>query len=149
MLYNNKKYLSILKRVHLISGILVLLAMTVFILLEQFKLVILLGSIFILSLVFIRALNLNFIRFQLENNRIIIRYYSLYAVDRSYESIEFPVASLRQAKVKKYFFGHKWDLFLIVQLKQGIATYPVVCLSAIPSRERVKIVELLKSCVAK
>ncbi len=123
--------------------------MTVFILLEQFKVVIILGSFFILSLVFIRTLNFNFVRFQLENSKIIIRYYSLYAVERSYESIEFPVASLRQVKTKKYFFGLKLDLFLTVKLKQGIATYPVVCLSAVPLGERRKMVEAIENLLVR
>lgn len=127
----------------MISGVLFLLAMTVAILLEQFILVLVLGSIFIFSLILIRVLNFNFVRFQLENGRITIRYYSLYAVERNYESIEFPVGSLRYTKVKKYLFGLKWDLYLTVKLKQGIATYPAVCLSAIPKAERKKILDAI------
>ncbi len=127
----------------MISGVLFLLAITAAILLEQFILVLVLSGIFIFSLVLIRVLNFNFVRFQLENGRIIIRYYSLYAVERNYESIEFPVASLRYVKVKKYLFGLKWDLHLTVKLKQGIATYPAVCLSAIPKGERKKILDAI------
>lgn len=127
----------------MISGILLLIAMTAAIMLEKFILVLILGGVFIFALVLIRVMNFNFVRFQLENGKIIIRYYSLYAVERNYESIEFPVASLRHAKVKKYLFGLKWDLHLTVKLKQGIAIYPAVCLSAIPKGERRKIVDAI------
>jgi hypothetical protein len=51
---------------------------------------------------------------------------------------------LRQVKVKKYLFGLKWDLHLTVKLKQGMASYPAICLSAVPFKERRKIVETLK-----
>ena len=76
-----------------------------------------------------------------------IRFYSLFAVDRDYESIEFPVASLRRVLVKKYLLGLKWDLHLFVKLKQGMASYPPICLSAIPFGERKKIVELMNSLI--
>jgi hypothetical protein len=84
------------------------------------------------------------VRFQLENNKVQIRYYALFSVDRSYESVEFPTVSLRQVKVKKYLFGLKWDLHLTVKLKQGMASYPAICLSAIPFGERKNIVEELR-----
>lgn len=148
MVYNNKKYLSFLKRIQLVAGVVLLLAITTAILLENFLLVAYLASGLVLLLVFMRLLNHNFVRLQLENGKLLIRYYPLYSVDRSYESVELPVVSLRYVVVKKYFFGLKWDLHLTVKLKEGLASYPPICLSAIPSLEREKIVALLKSFVA-
>ena len=137
-----------LKQIQLISGVLILIAISVTIWLEQYRMVVILGILLLLMTILARALNYNFVRIQIENGKLIIRHYALYSVDREYESIEFPIASLRHAKVKKYFFGLKWDLHLTVKLKQGLASYPPVCLSAIPSGDRKKIVntisELLK-----
>jgi hypothetical protein len=147
MLYNNKKFLSLLKKIQLFSGISLLLAMTAAILLEHFVLVFYLGVVLMLMLILTRVLNFNFVRFQLENEKLIIRYYSLYSVDRNYESIEFPVHSLRKVIVKKYLFGLKWDLRLTVKLKQGMADYPAVCLSAVPFEERQKIVKEIRELV--
>ncbi len=147
MLYNNKKFLSLLKKIQLFSGISLLLAMTAAILLEHFVLVFYLGVVLMLMLILTRVLNFNFVRFQLENEKLIIRYYSLYSVDRNYESIEFPVHSLRKVIVKKYLFGLKWDLRLTVKLKQGMADYPSVCLSAVPFEERQKIVKEIRELV--
>ncbi len=145
MLYNNKKYLSLLKKILMILGLILLSSMTATIFLQQFEILFILAIILVAALVLIRILNLSFVRIQHENNKLMIRFYSLFAVDRNYESIEFPVASLRRVKVKKYLFGLKWDLHLFVKLKQGMASYPPICLSAIPFGDRKKLVELLSS----
>ena len=110
-------------------------------------LVIILGAVLLLMSLLTRILNFNFVGIQIENEKIIIRYYALYAVDRSYESIEFPVGALRNVKVKKYLFGLKWDLHLDVKLKQGMASFPAVCLSAIPFRDRRELVDELKGLI--
>ena len=147
MIYNNKKTLSFLKKWLLFSGLALLFAMTVVIFLQQFEILFGLAALLIVMLVFNRILNFSFMRIQLENNFVIIRYYSLFAFERDYQSIEFPVASLRQVVVKKYLFGLKWDLHLTVKLKQGLASYPPVCLSAVPFSDREKLVELMNSLI--
>jgi hypothetical protein len=143
MLYNNKNYLKFLKNSLMISGLILLLSMVAFIYLEQFEIVLALSILLIAALVLNRILNFNFVRFQLEKNNLMIRYYPLFSVDRNYEAIELPIASLRQVKVKKYLFGLKWDLHLTVKLKQGMASYPAICLSAVPFKERRILVEEL------
>ena len=147
MIYNNKKTLSFLKKWLLFSGLALLFAMTVVIFLQQFEILFSLAALLIVMLIFNRMLNFSFMRIQLENNFVIIRYYSLFAFERDYQSIEFPVASLRQVVVKKYLFGLKWDLHLIVKLKQGLATYPPISLSALPFSDREKLVELMNSLI--
>ncbi len=144
MLYNNKKHLAFLKNCLMISGLLLLLAMSVALFFQRFEIVLVLACLLIAGLVLNRILNFNFVRFQLENNKVQIRYYALFSVDRSYESVEFPTASLRQVKVRKYLFGLKWDLHLTVKLKQGMASYPAICLSAVPFGVRKKIVEEIR-----
>jgi hypothetical protein len=147
MLYNNKKWLSLLKRIQLTSGVLLLIAIAVAIILEQWILVTCLGSFLLLMSILIRMLNFSFVRIQLDSTKLIIRYYSLYAIDREYESIEFPIASLRYVKIKKYLFGLKWDLHLTVKLRQGMASYPAICLSAVPFADRKVLVDALKELV--
>ncbi|MEI6274982.1 MAG: hypothetical protein WCP08_03280 [Prolixibacteraceae bacterium] len=147
MIYNNKKPLSFLKKWLLFSGLTLLMIMIATIFLEQFELLFSLSFLLIIALIFNRMLNFSFVRIQLENNYLIIRHYSLFAVERNYESVEFPVASLRHVTVKKYLFGLKWDLLLTVKLKQGLASYPPICLSAIPFADREKIVALIGSLV--
>lgn len=147
MLYNNKKYLSSLKIRLMISGIVLLLAMSVAIFLQRFDIVLILSLLFISGLILTRILNFSFVRIQQENNKLMVRFYSLFAVDRNYESIEFPVTSLRHVTVKKYLLGLKWDLHLTVKLKQGMAGYPPISLSAIPFGDRKKLVAMIKDLV--
>ena len=147
MVYNNKKYLSLIKRIQLFSGVAILIAISVTIWLEQFLIVAILGIFLLLMTILVRVLNYNFIRVQLENGKLIIRHYALYSVDRDYESIEFPVGSLRKVRVKKYFFGLKWDLHLTVQLKQGRASFPPVSLSAVPSSDLEMLVKMISELI--
>ena len=144
MLYNNKKHLAFLKNSLMISGLVLLLTMSVAVFFQRFEIVLVLACLLIAGLVLNRILNFNYVRFQLENNKVLIRYYALFSVDRSYESVEFPTVSLRQVKVKKYLLGLKWDLYLTVKLKQGMASYPAICLSAVPFGERKKIVKEIR-----
>jgi hypothetical protein len=147
MVYNNKKFLSRLKRLQLISGISLLLAISAAILFEYYMVVIILGAVLLLMCLLTRILNFNYVGIQIANGKLIIRYYALYAVDRSYESIEFPVGALRNVRVKKYLFGLKWDLYLAVKLKQGMASFPAVCLSAIPFGDRRELVDEIKGLI--
>jgi len=147
MRYNNKKFLSFLKKCLMFSGITLLLSMSAAIFFQRFDIVLILSFLLIALLVLDRILNFSFVRIQQENNRLIIRFYSLFTVERNYESIEFPVASLRYIKVKKYLFGLKWDLYLTVKLKQGMASYPAICLSAIPFRDRKILLEQFNNLI--
>ena len=92
-------------------------------------------------------LNFQYVRIMDENNRLIIRYYSVFSVNRQYESIEFPIGSLRNVEVVKFFFGLKWDVRFTVRIKQGMADYPPVCFSAIPLGERKKLVNSLRRLI--
>ena len=70
MLYNNKKYLSLLKKSLMISGLITLMLMIATIFLQQFEILLVLSSLLIVMIVLIRILNLSFVRIQLENNKI-------------------------------------------------------------------------------
>jgi len=147
MLYNNKKYLLFLKNSLMISGLLLLISMSAALFFQWFELVFGLSIVLVLMLILNRALNFTFVRIQQDSAKLMIRYYSLFAVERNYESIEFPVTCLRHVTVKKYLFGLKWDLHLTVRLKQGLATYPPVCLSAIPYQDRKKLVDAIRDLI--
>ncbi len=147
MPYNNKKYLSSLKISLMISGLVLLLAISAAIFFQRFDIVLILSFILVAALILARILNFSFVRIQQENNKLIVRFYSLFAADRNYESIEFPVSSLRYVTVKKYLLGLKWDLHLTVKLKQGMASYPPISLSAIPLGDRKNLVEMIKDLI--
>lgn len=136
MLYTNEKTVRVLKILCLITGLACVLAMTLLIFLEAFMILAILTGVFLLGLILISVLNFQCIYIGIKADKLVIRYYSVFSVNRNYESIEIPIDSLRNIKVKKLFFGLKWDFRLTVKIRQGIADYPAVSLSAVPFKAR-------------
>lgn len=147
MIYSNQKNVKKLKSWLLITGLASLIAMTVLIFMEDFFALAILAGIFLLGLIIVAVLKFQFICITEERNKLILRYYSIFSIDRTYRSIEIPVEHLRKVEVSKPLFGLKWDLRFTVRIRQGIADYPPVSLSAVPLKERIKIVEQLKLLV--
>ncbi len=131
-----------------ISGTFLSIALLTAFYLEHFLLGLMLGGTFGMMLIFIRVLHFSYVGLSLEASAINLRYYPLFGTERSYKSIEFPVASLKKAEVRKYLFGLKWDLRLTVGLKQGQASYPPICLSAIPYRKRKLLIAVFQDILA-
>lgn len=148
MVYSNKNSVSKLKNTLLVTGVILLISATVFIFLGNFVIVAIIAGIFLLALISITMLNFQYVRIMDENNRLIIRYYSVFSVNRQYDSIEFPIGSLRNIEIVKYFFGLKWDVRFTVRIKQGMADYPPVCFSAIPFKDRKKLVNTLRRLIS-
>lgn len=145
--FSNKGRVRKLRIILLVIGICWLLTMTFFIFMERFtELAILAGSFLVVAIV-IALLNFQFVRITLANNKLIVRYYSIFSVDRLFQMFEFPVEMLRNVEVRKYFFGLKWNIRFTVRVKKGLADYPWVCLSAIPFRERARLVMELRKLV--
>ena len=131
----------------MITGFLTLIAMTVLIFMEKFIPLAILAGIFLLGLLIVAILNFQYIRIIEEKNKLILRYYSIFSINRIYQSIEIPIEHLRKVEVFKLLFGLKWDLRFTVKIRQGIADYPPVSLSAIPFKDRKRIVEQLQQLV--
>ncbi|MCE1197639.1 MAG: hypothetical protein LWW85_01615 [Marinilabiliales bacterium] len=145
MNYSNKKRLSRIKTLHLTGGLLLLAGMAVAVYLDWFQLVLYLGLTLIAGSILSLFLNFSFIRLLEEKERIIIRYYPLFSFEREYRSIEFPISALKSVKIRKYLFGIRWDLYIAVRMKHGIALYPPVSLTGVSMRERRQIAAWLES----
>jgi hypothetical protein len=149
MVYNNNENVKSLKTWLMITGLTCLIAMTAFILAEKFIIFGIIGGVFLLGAFIVIILNFQYIRFMVEKDKLIFRYYSVFAFNRNYQSIEIPIEHLRKVEVFKVFFGLKWDLRFTVRIRQGIAEYPLVSLSAVPLKDRRKVFEELKNLVPK
>ena len=147
MIYSNQKNVNKLKMWLMITGFLILIAMTVLIFMEKFTPLTILAGIFLLGLLIIAILNFQYIRIIEEKNKLILRYYSIFSINRIYQAIEIPIEHLRKVEVFKILFGLKWDLRFTVKIRQGIAYYPPVSLSAIPFKDRKRVVEQLQQMV--
>lgn len=147
MLYSNNDSVKRLKVWLMITGLTCLIAMTVLILAEKFILTGIVGGAFLLGVFIVIILNFQYIRIMEEKNKVILRYYSIFSFNRAYQSIEIPIEHLRKIEVFKYLFGLKSDLKLIVRIRQGIAEYPPVSFSAVPFKDRIKIIKYLRGLI--
>lgn len=148
MLYSNEASVKILKTVIMIAGFLCIIAMTVLIFFQQFMILAVLTGFFLTGLIIVSVLNFQYIHIGEKGNKLIIRFYSVFSVDRNYQSIEIPIEHLRQIKVNKLFLGLKWDLKFIVRIRQGIAEYPPLSLSAVSFKDRKDLVAKLKLLIS-
>lgn len=148
MLYSNEASVKILKTVIMIAGFLCIIAMTVLIFFQQFMILAVLTGFFLAGLIIVSILNFQYIHIGEKGNKLIIRFYSVFSVDRNYQSIEIPIEHLRQIKVNKLFLGLKWDLKFIVRIRQGIAEYPPLSLSAVSFKDRKDLVAKLKMLIS-
>ena len=149
MLYNNNEAVQKLKAWLMITGLVFLVAMTVLILINEFIILAILGGVFLLGVLLVAILNFQYIRITEDKNRLVFRYFSIFSINRSYQSIEIPIEHLRRVEIYKFLLGLKWDLRFTVRIKQGIADYPFVSLSAVPFKDRHKVLEQLKDLVPK
>lgn len=147
MIYSNNENIKRLKIWLMTTGLFCLIAMTVLIFIEKFVTLAIVAGVFLLGVLVIAILNFQYIRIMEEKNKLIFRYYSIFSINRSYQSIEIPTEHLLKVEVFKFLFGLKWDLRFTVRIRQGIADYPLVSLSAVPCKDRKKIIEKLKSLI--
>ena len=120
----------------MITGLSTVLIMAVLIFLQAFMILAILTGFFLLSLIIISVLNFQYLYIGKNDNKLIIRFYSVFSVNRDYQSIETPLESIRKVNVTKLLFGLKWNLSLTVKVRQGIADYPPVSLTAVPFKDR-------------
>ena len=145
--FSNNKWIKKLRIIFLISGLCWLFAIAVLIFLEQFGASVILAGLFLVIISLIAVLNFQFIRITIEKEKLTVRYYSLFAVDRMFRMFEFPVTMLQNVELRNYFLGLKLEVRFTVRVKKGLADYPWISLSAIPFRERNKLISSLKNLV--
>lgn len=140
MIYSNRKFAGKLKKVLLSLAAIILLAAILLTLYKIYIAAAIVGGFLLLELLVVGILNLQYIRIFDEKGKLIIRYFSLFSLNRLFQSIEFPAANLRNVEVYKYLFGLKWDIRFTVRTKQGLADYPAISFSAIPFSHRKKLI---------
>ena len=84
----------------------------------------------------IAILNFQFVKIVVEKNKLIVRYYSIFSVDRMFQMFEFKVDQLRNIETHKNLLGLKMDIVFTIRVQKGLANYPRVSLSAIPFGKR-------------
>ena len=131
----------------LIIGACWLLLMAVFIFIGMFTTLAILAGLFLVVLLLIALINFQFVRIIVEKNKLIVRYYSIFSVERKFQTFDFPVDQLRNVEVNKHLLGLKWNIRFTVRVQKGLADYPRISLSAVPFRKRSILVEELKKLI--
>ncbi len=145
--FNNSKPVKKLRIIFLVMGLGLLFAVAGLIFFSLFTAGVLLAAFFLLAMLLIAILNFQYVRITIDNQKIILRYYSIFAVDRMFRMFEFPIGQLHKVEVRKYLLGLKWELRLTVRVKKGLADYPWISLSAIPFRIRARLINALNEMV--
>ena len=130
-------------------GVCWLLTMVALLFVEMFATLAFLAILFFVVAIVIAILNFQYVRIIIDKNKLIVRYYSVFSVDRSFQMFDFRVDQLRNIEVYKNFLGLKWDIVFTIRIQKGLADYPRVSLSAIPFRDRSKLVEELIKLIPK
>jgi hypothetical protein len=147
MFYSNKEGVKKLRMALMLSGASGLLTMTVFLFMETFTPLAILAGLFFAAIVLTALLNFQFVRIVIERDKLNVSYYSLFFSNREYRTFEFPLNALHNVKVTKYFPGLKWEVRFTVRTKKGLADFPSISLSAVPFRQRSKLVKELKNLI--
>ena len=145
--FSNSKWVNKLRIVFLVSGLCWLLTIALLIFLELFGTSVILAGLFLVVISLIAMMNFQYIRIIVNKEKVTVRYYSIFAVDRMFRMFEFPVGLLRNIEIRRYFLGLKLELRFTVRVKKGLADYPWINLSAMPFRERNKLISVLKNLV--
>ena len=89
-------------------------------------------------------LNYQYISFSDEGESIVIRYFTAGIIGGRKNSIEINKQSFSGYKSEVRVFGLKVSIILYQKLREGVAKYPPVYISALSREERVKIFRSLK-----
>jgi len=90
-------------------------------------------------------LNYQYIYFSDDGNNIVFRYFTAGIFGGKKNSVEISKKAFSGYKLEKKLFGLNQSIFLYTQLKQGIAKYPPIYISALTKAEKNKVMRVLNT----
>jgi len=147
--FSNTKWVNKLRIFFLVSGLCWLLTIALLIFLELFGASVILAGTFLVVVALIAMMNFQYVRITVVKEKLTVRYYSIFAVDRMFRMFEFPVGQLHNMELRQYFLGLKHELRFTIRVKKGLADYPWINLSATSFRDRNKLISALRNLIPK
>jgi len=136
---SNKKRTVTIKRTFNFSMVVLLLLAVIMIWLEVGVWGWALIGVAILEIIALQFVNINYIYYSSEGDKILLRYYPIIAFwGKEYSSIEFDKHLLYFAKVKR--IAAFSDLYIAIKTAKGIAEYPEVSLVGL-SKDEIGLIE--------
>ena len=90
-------------------------------------------------------LNYQYIYFSDDGNNIVFRYFTAGIFGGKKNSVEISKKAFSGYKLEKSLFGLNQRIILFTQLKQGIAKYPPIHISALSKAEKNKVIRVLNT----
>jgi hypothetical protein len=90
-------------------------------------------------------LNYQYIYFSDDGNNIVFRYFTAGIFGGKKNSVEISKKAFSGYKLEKKLFGLNQSIILYTQLKQGIAKYPPIYISALSKAEKNKVMRVLNT----
>ncbi len=103
--------------------------------LERKDLILITAGLYLLIIIILYLLDLNYIYFSDDGDQIVVRYYPMRPFARKKKAVQIPRISLAGFEIKKTLFGLRKSLVLKQRTKKGIATYPGIGITALNSKE--------------
>lgn len=115
--------------------------------LDRTELILITAGLYLLIIIILYLLDLNYVYFNDEGDQIVVRYYPMRPFARKKRAIQIPKISLAGFNIRRSFFGFRRTLVLQQKTKKGIATYPGIGITALNTRETEFVVTELKRFV--
>jgi len=100
-------------------------------------------AIYLLTILFNIIRDFNYIYYNDDGDKLVLRYFSLSIFAQKKNSIEIPKRSFAGYKIEKSLAGLKEKLVLLQQLEKSIARYPAVSISSLNSQQKSDILNSL------
>ncbi len=112
--------------------------------LEKGRIALIVLGVYVLINIYKYLLDLNYIFYSDDTDKIVIRYYPLRPFStRKRKSIEIPKQLFVRFRIKSMFFGQKKKLILYQAIKNTVAKYPPISISSLNSEELQKLTDSL------
>ena len=104
--------------------------------LERSGLILIAVVLYLLIIIFIYILDLKYIYFNDDGDRIILRYYPIRPLARKKRSIEIPKTALAKYEIRRSFLNLNRSLVLYQRVKNKVAKYPPIGITSLTKKER-------------
>ena len=112
--------------------------------LSKYQWAILISGLYVASVIYQAILELNYIYFNDQGDKIILRYFSMSFYNNKKQSIEIPIDSFSGYELKTSFAGLKQKLILYERVKSVDAKYPGVSISALNKTQKENLIAALE-----
>lgn len=148
MEFSNQKRAKKIKRIFNLTCVIMVVVGLIFLWLKMDIALVITGVVFVMIVGFVQFVNLCYVSFSTENNKVSIRYYPFISLlKKEYDSIEFPQQTLTHFQIERSLGGT--DLTIAIRTKRGIAEYPTISLAGLSKSQIEQIRQELEEIASK